>query len=399
MTYRKTPFPYLGLLSAFSLLVFDLYQPALPAITRYFNTSHALGQLTLSLFFFVYGLSQMLWGPFIDHYGRRRTLRLSFLLFLLATLVCLVATNINLLIIGRILQGFAVCCSNVVAVSCSRDEEDSTARARLLSHISMIVSVSPIFAPMIGSLIFVTLGWREIFIFMLVLGVVLMMLGKLFLREAPHWKRPKKSLTLKASLAAYKELLTHKYLWMYIAIVSASYSCVMIAVVNISYLMIDNLKVSPLMFSLFFASNGVIIILGNFIGIRLREYRSLSWNICCGSLLMVAGSLLMIALFFQEGLQLSSLAPLLLINFGVTLVNAPAFALAIANYKERAGTATALIYTVRTCLSAAMASIIGGFIIYRIDSLPVSLLFCSLICMMVSVAGKHSDFEASLVTE
>ena len=68
-TKTTTPLFYLGLLSAFSLLAFDLFQPALPAITNYFNTTQSVGQLTLSLFLFVYGVSQLFWGPIIDHYG------------------------------------------------------------------------------------------------------------------------------------------------------------------------------------------------------------------------------------------------------------------------------------------------------------------------------------------
>ncbi|VEG90065.1 multidrug effflux MFS transporter [Legionella spiritensis] len=389
MQRKKTPFLYLGALAAFSLLVFDLYQPALPAITRYFNTSHALGQLTLSLFFFIFGISQLVWGPFIDHYGRNKILRYSLYLFLLATIICMLAPNIETLIAGRALQGFAVCCSNVVAFSCSRDEEDSTDRARLLSHIAMIVSVSPIFAPLIGSVIFVYLGWRTTFLFMALGGGVLLLFSRYCLCESPFWRDSRDRLTFKKLLWAYKELLTHKRLWITIAIITASYSCVMIVVVNIAYLMIDNLGISPTLFSIFFASNGLIMILGNWIGIKIRKHRNLPWNIRFGSRVMVSGSLLTVVLFYLNGLSLVSLAPLLLINLGVTLTNPPTLSLALSDYQHQASTAIALFNTVRMSLSAIIAGIVGSLVVFDEKLFAFSLLFCSIVCMLFSLVCKE----------
>lgn len=383
MHSQKTPFLYLGAIAAFPLLVFDLYQPALPAITAYFKTTHALGQLTLSLFFFVLGLSQLIWGPLIDHYGRRKTLNFSFILFLMATLFCLLATNIYLLIGGRALQGFSVCCLSMIAFTCSRDEDDSTDRARLLSHIAMIVSVSPIFAPLIGSFIFVYCGWRATFLVMALLGAALLVIGRYILKESPFWKPSNNSLSIKASLLTYRELLTHKSLWIATAIITTSYSCIMIVVVNISYLMIDNLGVSPVLFSIFFAGNGLIIIAGNFIGIKLRKHRSLIWNIILGTLVMTGGSLLMIILFYIQGLSLLSLLSCLIINMGVMLLTPPTLSLAMARYKEQPATASAFLNTIRITSSALIAGFISTLLIQNTFILPWSLLFCSIVCLII----------------
>lgn len=384
MQHKTTPFLYLGILSTFSLLTFDLYQPALPAITEYFNTSHALGQLTLSLFFFVFGLSQLIWGPLIDHFGRRKTLRVSLIIFIIATLGCIFSLNIEMLIIARMLQGFAVCCANVVAFSSSRDQEDSTERARVLSHISMIVSVSPIFAPLLGSVIFINYGWQSTFVLMGLLAILLLTLSKDILCESPHWLQPDEVFLLRTSLNTYKKILTHRRLWIGICLVTASYSCVMIVVISAAYLIIDNLKISPLNFAILFASNGIVLILGNYIGIRLREKKSLLWNIRTGSLLMIVGSLIMLLLFYTQGLTLAGLAPTLVINLGVSLVNPPTFSLALSDYKQQAGTATAILNTVRMTLSAIVGGIIGSLIAYNVNLLAIGLSICSLICFLFS---------------
>jgi Bcr/CflA subfamily drug resistance transporter len=385
MRNKATPFWFIGILSAFSLLTFDLYQPALPAITQHFNTTHALGQLTLSLYFLVFGLSQIVWGPLIDHFGRRNTLRLSLFVFFAATIVCIFATTIEMLIIGRVLQGFSVCCSSVVAFSSTRDYEDSTERARVFSHISMIVSVSPIFAPLIGSLIFIYQGWHAIFVLMLLIGILLYLFSLFILKESPFWEKSENSFRLDASLASYKELLGHSQLWLSAIIITSAFSCIMIIIVNAAYLIIDNLHESPLFFSLIFASNGLMIILGNFLGIYLRKKRSLTWSIHLGSLIMVSGSLAMLLLFFILGFRIVSLVPVMLISLGVSILSPATYSLALANYEKQAATATAFINTLRMTIGAIIAGILSALIPNDVKILALGLLLCSLICWFFSL--------------
>ncbi|MBA2711082.1 MAG: multidrug effflux MFS transporter [Tatlockia sp.] len=385
MHNKATPFWFIGFLSAFSLLSFDLYQPALPAITEHFNTTHSLGQLTLSLFFLVFGLSQIIWGPLIDHFGRRTTLRISLFIFFAATIVCIFATTINVLIIGRVLQGFAVCCSSVVAFSSTRDYEDSTERARVFSHISMIVSVSPIFAPLIGSLIFIYYGWHAIFVLMLLLGALLYLVSLFILKESPFWKKTDNSFRLYSSLANYKELLRHPQLWFGTVIITSSFSCIMIIIVNASYLIIDNLNHSPLFFSILFASNGLMIILGNFLGIQLRKKRPISWSIHFGSLIMVFGALIMLLAFFVLGFKIISLMPVMLISLGVSILSPATYSLALTDFDKQAATATAFINTFRMTIGATIAGILSAFIPNDVKILALGLLLCSLICWIFSL--------------
>jgi Bcr/CflA subfamily drug resistance transporter len=384
MAFNRTRVFYLGFLSSFPLVTFDLYQPALPAITTYFNASHALGQLTLSLFFLIFGFSQLIWGPLIDHYGRARLLNLSFYLYMMATIGCLFSTSIEMLIVARALQGFAVCCANIVAFSSARDIADSTERARLLSHISMIVSVSPLFAPLIGSLIFVNFGWRATFLFMALIGIILFFLSGVFLVESPYWIKSRERWRLTHSLTTYRELLTHKRLWAAIYIITFSYACIMIIVVNAAYIVIDNLGISPTVFAMLFASNGLFMIIGNFGGIKLRSHRSLPWNIRFGSAVMLTGSSVMLILYYFNGLTLITLSLIQGVNLGVALTNSPTLSLALADYQQQAGSATAILNTIRMTLSAIIAGIVGALVVYSMSLLPVSLFLCSLICFIMS---------------
>ncbi|MFC3907485.1 multidrug effflux MFS transporter [Legionella dresdenensis] len=384
MVNNKIQVFYIGFLSAFSLIVFDLYQPALPAITNYFHTTHAAAQLTLNLFFFVFGISQLIWGPLIDHYGRVRILNYSLYLFTFATLVCVFATSIEILIIARTLQGFTVCCANIVAFSSSRDISDAVERAQRLSFISMIVSVSPIISPLIGSIIFINFGWRATFIFMILIGFVLFWLSSINLEESPFWKKKEHHVSIIQSLMDYRVILSHKKLWRYIAIISFSYSCIMITVTNASFIIIDNLHRDPLTYAVIFASNGVTMVLGNYLGIYLRTKRPMIWNIHFGSATLLFSATLMLALFYFYGLTLLTLAPVLIINLGICFTNAPSLSLALSEYTDNAGTATAILNMSRMVFASIISAISGITIAYSPLYLPWFYFLCALACFLIA---------------
>ena len=380
-----TPLFYLGSLAAFSLLTFDLFQPALPAITKSFQTTQAVGQLTLSLFLFIYGLSQLFWGPIIDHYGRKKPLYYSLVLFFIATSVCILAPNIWVLIIGRVLQAFAVCCANNLAFSSTRDIDDSTQRAKTISYIVMILSVSPIFAPVIGSYIFLWSNWQMIFWTMQGIAFFLGIFGMKYLQESRYWRQPNKKIRLKRSLLRYAFLMQKTGIIKAALMTSASFSCVMIFVVNASYLIINGMGYSPTQFGYIFAFIGINLIVSNYIGIILRAHKSLHWNIRFGTAMMLSGSLIMLLSFILLGVQLLSIAPLLLVYLGVSLTNPPTFSIALNEYKEISSSVTALINTVRSTFSALIAAGFSLLIYLNPKFFPLGMTFCSVICLCLSV--------------
>lgn len=384
MHQRTTPLFFLGSMSAFALVTFDLYQPSLPAIIQYFDTTYALGQLTFSLYLFVFGLSQLIWGPFVDHFGRRRVLPVSLIIFLLATIACIVAESITMLIVARAVQGFAACCASVVSISSTRDCNDSTERARLLSYLSMIVSASPIFAPLIGSIVFLHFGWQANFILMALFGIYLMVMSFYVLYESPEWLLPQKRFLLTHWIKAYREMLTHRRLWVGIISITAAFSMVMTLVLNAAYLIIEHLNQSPLLFSILFGINGSMIILGNYVGIKLREYHSLVWNIRLGYLLLLLSTVLMAVLYLMIGLHLLTLMPALFISLSCSIATPPALALTLSNYSKQAASATAMINTSRMSLSAVVAGSIGSMLVLHLSVLIYSLLFLAMISYITS---------------
>ena len=395
VTTTRTSILLIGLLSAFSLLTFDLYQPSLPYITSYFGTTHSLSQLTLSIYLFVFGVTQLIWGPLLDHFGRRRLLPASLIIAVVASIICVFAPNISVLIFGRALQGFALCCANLVALSTSRDFEDPIERAKVLSYISMIISISPIFAPVIGSLIFTYLGWEANFILMAIIGLLLYVQSQRCLFESPFWTPPQHSFMLKDAIKAYKDILPSSSLWCGSMIMMFSFTAVMLSVINSSYLIIDTLGFSPLGFGIIFIFNGLNIIVGNYLGIWLRERLSMALTIYLGNWLIIIGGLAMLVTSTLYGFSLSALSFSLIANLGISVSAPPTMSLTLADFKENTGTAVAIINTIRMFGSSLFSMLTGYLLMQNLNALPIGIIGSGIGALYFSWHFKRLTTEAN----
>lgn len=376
MNKKNTSVLYVGLLAALSLVTFDLYQPSLSYITHFFSTTHKISQLSLSLYLFIFGVTQLLWGPLIDHFGRRRLLPGSLILVIVSSILCAFAPNIYLLIFGRVLQGFAICCSSLIAFSTSRDVDDPIERAKILSYISMIVSVSPILAPVIGSIIFTYLGWQANFLFMAAIASLLFLLSKNNLSESPFWSPPQNSFFIKPALNSYKAIAGLPMIWCASFIMMFSFAAVMITVINSSYLIIDLLGFSSLGFGILFVFNGLNIILGNYLGIWLRERLTMASTIYLGNGLIILGGFLMYLYTAVYSFDLIALSFALICNLGISVSAPPTMSLALSDFKENTGLVLAFISTVRLFGSSLLSIIIGSMLLKNTYSLPLGLIVC-----------------------
>lgn len=374
MNQARTSIILIGLLSAFSLVTFDLYQPSLPYITNYFATTHSLSQFTLSIYLITFGFTQLFWGPLIDHFGRRRLLPISLLLALAGSLLCAFAPHISILILGRAIQGVALSCAQIVSYSTSRDFEDPLQRAKVLSYVSMIVSASPILAPVLGSVVFTYLGWQANFILMAIIALILILQCKKGLFESPFWHAPNTPFKMKKVLGAYRELLGISGLWHSSMIMMFSFAAVMITVINSSYLIIDILGFSALSYGIIFMINGLNIIVGNYLGIWLRERFSMINTIYLGNWFIIGGGLAMLITSKLYGFSLVSLSFSLICNWGISISAPPTMSLVLSDFKENAGLASAFISTIRMFGSAAFSIVVGYLLMTNLDALPLGLI-------------------------
>lgn len=162
----------LGMLTAFGPFVTDMYLPSLPSMGEYFSTSSSMVQLGLTTSMIGLAVGQIFFGPLSDRYGRRIPLQVAMWLFIVSTIFCLFAQNIQQFVAFRLIQGIAGAGGIVIARSIATDKFSGKDLAKMLAIIGAINGIAPVVAPIIGGVFTEAIGWQGIFIILLVLGWV-----------------------------------------------------------------------------------------------------------------------------------------------------------------------------------------------------------------------------------
>ena len=171
---RKGLVIFLAALTAFPALSTDLYLPALPDITVYFDVPEYQTNLTLLLFFIVYAVSMVVWGPFSDRYGRRPILLVGLTCYTLAGLLCAVSANVFQLMFFRVLQALGTGAASATAIAVVKDVYHGRKREVVLAVIQTMTVLSPAVAPVIGAAILSFTSWRGAFVAQGILGVLVL---------------------------------------------------------------------------------------------------------------------------------------------------------------------------------------------------------------------------------
>lgn len=165
----------LGLMAAIGPFAIDIYLPALPDISSTLNASVSTTQLTLTAFFLTFGISQMVYGPLSDQIGRKMPLIAGLGIFIAGSLACALAPSIEWLIAARFLQGIGAAVVMVLPRAIIRDLFTGYQATKMMAQVMLVISVSPMFAPLAGTMIIAFGGWRSLFFF-LAAGALLSML-------------------------------------------------------------------------------------------------------------------------------------------------------------------------------------------------------------------------------
>jgi len=181
-----------GLMSLNALAI-DAMVPALPAIGRALDVADENSrQLVVSLYVLGFGLTQIIYGPLSDRFGRKPVLLVSLVLYVAFALTCWAAPSFNLLLAARMAQGGAAASTRVLVVSIVRDRFEGPRMARIMSLAFLVFLLIPMLAPLFGQLTLRVASWRAIF-FGLALGGAIMLLWTLIrLPETlrPEYRRP-----------------------------------------------------------------------------------------------------------------------------------------------------------------------------------------------------------------
>ena len=327
----------LVLLGAMTSLSMDIYLPSMEAIRVSLGTGMGKVQLSLSVFLLSFGCGQLVYGPLSDRYGRKKPLLWGLVLYGVANLCCALAPNVEILIMGRFLQGLGACCGTVSGLAIVRDLFKGTAMTRVVAITSAAISLAPILAPMLGASLDALFGWRSSFVFLAVFAVLLLVLIAAFLPET-HEARG----GVFPMARDYGRFLSHRIFRVYTLVHVLAFAALFAFITGAAPLMIGKLGLSPTHFSLVFGINAMMFMAGSMITTGLSKRFDLAAIAGIGSGLMLLGGTGMLLLAGEAGVA-RILAPMCLVTLGVALALPASIGGALEPFGERAGGASALL--------------------------------------------------------
>ncbi len=369
----------MGLLTAIGPLSIDMYLPAFPAIAKSLDTTVSRVTLSLSSFFIGISAGQLLYGPLLERFGRKKPLYAGLFVYFLASLGCAFAQSVDTLIILRFLQAMGGCVGMVAARAMVRDLFDVTDSAKVFSMLMLVVSVSPIIAPTLGGYITDLFGWRYIFA-MLIVIVLFILVGTFFFLPESKKPNPEFSLRPVPILKNFASVLRHPYFITYALTGAVSSAGLYAYIAGSPYVFMEIFKVTGSQFGWIFA-----IIAAGLIGasqintILLRQSQSEHIiKMATFSQALIGAILVVITLMGWSNLYLTVfLIFLFLACQGFIFPNATA--LALAPLGHNAGNASALIGTIQMTIGASASAIVS--VLQNHTALPMA------VVMTCSAAG------------
>ena len=352
----------LGLLSAIGPFAIDMYLPALPSIGKSLGTSMGAVQASLMAFFISLGIGQLIYGPVSDMVGRKAPLYFGLVLFGAGSIGCALAPDIHTLIILRFIQGLGACAGMVVPRAVVRDMHTGPDAARLMSLLMLVFSVSPILAPLAGSLLIEVWGWRSVFWAVTVAAVAgLALVGFTLPETRPPEKRVDSSFS--SAIRSYGILLRDRHFIGLVMIGAFGISSFFSYLANSSFVLIDHYGLTPRQYSIAFAVNAA-----SFIGVsQFTGKLSSRFGLVSVVKVAVTGCALTMSLLLAVYLagvdRLEVMIALLLIGNGfLGLVIPTTSVLALDKHGAIAGTASALMGTLQFVTGAIVMAVVGLFV-------------------------------------
>lgn len=352
----------LGLLSAIGPFAIDMYLPALPSIGHSLDTSIGAVQASLMVYFLATGIGQLVYGPLSDQVGRKPPLYFGLALFAVGSVGCALAPDIRTLVAMRFLQGLGACACTVVPRAVVRDLYSGHDALRLMSLLMLVFSVSPILAPLVGSLLIDWQGWRSVFWAMTATAAVGLLLVATRLQETrPAAARHGSS--WRSALAGYATLLRDRHYLGLVGIGAFGIASFFAYLANSSFVLINHYGLSPRQYSIVFAINAAAFIAMSQLTSRLGRRFGMAPMVRAAAS-AYAGFMLLLLLLFALGVErLEVLLVLLFLGYGcLGLVMPTTAVLALESHAAIAGTASALMGTLQFATGAAVMALVGLFV-------------------------------------
>ncbi len=352
-------FIVLGAIGALTPLAIDMYLPSMPAIAKDLGVSAGAVQITLTSYTLGFAFGQLLHGPLADSFGRRPVMLTGIFLFGVAAVVSATTNGIDALMYVRAAQGFAGAAAAVVIQAVVRDMFDREDFARAMSFVTLVITLAPLAAPMIGGHLAIWFGWRSIFwvLAMFAVIVILMVFWKIPETLSEENRQP---LHFRSTIRNYSKLCQSGFAMGLIFSGAFSFSGMFAFLTAGSFVYIDLYGVSPSEFGYLFGLNIVAMIAmttinGRFVK-KVGSHAMLRFGLF---IQLMAGFGLFLSWLMEWGLW--GTVPFVVMFVGtISTIGSNSMALLLSGYPRMAGTASSLAGTLRFGTGSVVGMIVAA---------------------------------------
>ena len=356
----------------------DVYVPSMPSMVLALHTSASMVQLSITIGLIAYGSVALVWGPLSDYFGRRIVALNGLGIFVVGSILCMFATNIYLLLIGRALQGigFASACGVAAPAACDTHSGENLVKA--FSYVGMAIAITPVVAPVLGGYLQHAFGWHAPFVFLFLYAVTIFCL---FFKYFPETNK----LLKQSSIHPVQIIKTYclmfgnlRYLGFLVCLIFV-FAGEIYYVINAPFLLQNKLGFTPV-------QNGWLVIVtvagfltGTFSSTKLCKKLNIMQLLLLGCTFSLLGTLgMLVAALFCKMTVISIVVPMMFYMLGAGLIYPNAIAGCISCFQEKAGAASSL--------AAAFNQGIGGLVATLATQVPVnSLLPLALVLFIFAV--------------
>ena len=371
----------LGVLSAFGPFVVDLYLPSLPQLATFFETSASMTQLTLTTAMIGLAVGQLLLGPLSDKFGRKIPLIISLVIYIISTILIVYAPNIEAMIVLRVIQGLSSAGSVVISRAVATDLYRGREMTRFFGLLMTINGLAPIISPILGSLLLEYISWKGVFVFLALIGVIVLFFCFRLKESLSAENRLQGSIFV--TFSTFGVIIKNRLFMSYVGIESFLLGAMFAYIAASPFILQSFYGLSAFIFSLCFGANGAALVIGSNVGGKMSNGKALA----IGVLGFVVVALYTIAVLIIQPywlfVEIGFFAMLLLM--GITF---PAIStLAMESERQYAGSASALLGFAPFFLGGVVSPLVGiGNIFY---STALVILACGVLGLAIYWSIRH----------
>lgn len=371
----------LGVLSAFGPFVVDLYLPSLPQLAQFFATTPSMTQLTLTTAMIGLAVGQLLLGPMSDKFGRKKPLILSLVIYIISTVCIIFSPNVETMIVLRVVQGLSSAGSVVISRAVATDLYRGREMTRFFGLLMTINGIAPIISPILGSLLLEYVSWKGVFVFLALIGLVVLVFC--FRLKESLMPENRLSGSILSTFSTFGIIVKNRLFMSYVGIESFLLGAMFAYIAASPFILQSFYGLSAFAFSLCFGANGAALVIGSNIGGKLPNRTALSLGVLGFFVAALYTIVLLLIQPYWFFVEIGFFSMLLMMGLTFPAISS----LAMESERQYAGSASALLGFSPFFLGGVVSPLVGmGNIFY---STAVVILICGLLAVGIYLMIKN----------